>query len=235
MPRQTKKFAWYALAFTLGAGALYWALVLRVGSARSLAATVAGRAAIHAPSAPAQRTITLVDSPQRRPAAADRKAELEALFAEPNVPKKLSTVLAAVESEPSAPEQDPLWSQMVASLADVWRGDTLDHGLDLMVSEARPRARRALVSSFAFLANSERARELTPAQSQTLTNDFIDMYKQLPPAQQPEVLAALRKVAGTDVADVLVGRTSELERQYARALDEAKATPRQAAQNLAAQ
>jgi hypothetical protein len=228
----------------LGVGACYWALVPKVESAGSSRAR-----STEAPRAHSGRDRAAAEPPRVEESAEvaraagdsedasvartveERKAELDALFAEPHVPQRLSTVLAAVADEPTPPEQDPLWQQVVASLAEVWRGDALTRGLDLMLAETRPRARRALVSSFAFLANSEAARQLTPAQSQTLSNDFIDMYKQLPAAQQPEVLSALRKVAGPDVADILVGRTSELERQYQRDLESVNGPAGRAARN----
>lgn len=238
MPRNPSRIAWYAALLALGAGALYWALVLRPGRvqrpplAKGGATSTAQREADVRGQQPAEWRAT-PGSPRLRAAVPNsdedpesievRKAALGALFAEPNLPKKLSTVLAAVEADSTPPERDPLWPVLVSSLSQVWRGEALTRGLNLMLAESRPRARRALVSSFAFLATSGRAKELTAAQSQTLTNDFIDIYKQLPRTQQPEVLAALREVAGPDVADVLVGRSSELERKYARALEETQA------------
>lgn len=240
-----QRFAWYAGVFSLGAGALYWAL------APGLEHTRPARASVHAPAdsgtahlqevtalargtepGAAPRLVAAYDEWAAEPdALAARKLALDALFAEPNVPKKLSSVLEAVEADPTPPERDPLWQPLVASLAEVWRGDVLNHGLDLMIAETRPRARRALISSFAWLANSPRARELSPAQSQTLGNDFIDLYQQLPAGQKPEVLAALRNVAGPDAVDILEGRSTELERQYQRALEDTQALAQKAAQN----
>lgn len=240
--RSMQRVAWYAGMISLGVGALYWALAPGAEPTRS------ARTSVHAPAASgtahleevsalaraaehgaAPQLVAAYDDWAAEPdALAARKLALDALFSEPNVPKKLSSVLAAVEADPTPPERDPLWQPLVASLADVWRGDVLSHGLDLMIAETRPRARRALIASFAFLANSPRARELSPAQSQTLGNDFIDLYQQLPPSQKPEVLAALRNVVGRDAADILEGHSSELERQYQRALEDTQALAQKA-------
>jgi len=241
--RNMQRVAWYAGVFGLGAGALYWALAPGAEHTRPARASVHAAASgtahlqevtalARAEHGAAPRLVAAYDDWAAEPdALAARKAALDALFAEPNLPKKLSSVLEAVEADPTPPERDPLWQPLVASLADVWRGDALNHGLDLMIAETRPRARRALISSFAWLANSPRARELSPAQSQTLGNDFIDLYQQLPASQKPEVLSALRNVAGRDAADILEGRSSELERQYQRALEDTQALSQKAAQN----
>ena len=237
VPRKPNRFAWYAVLLALGASALYWALVLRVRHVERVPVTTAsapapGEAHLREATEVAQgrapggtpRLLAAYQEWAKDPQALGaRKVALDALFAEESVPKKLSLVLAAIEADPTPPEQDPLWPELVHSLSSIWRGDTLTHGLDLMVAEQRPRARRALVSSFAHLATSGRAKELTFKQSQTLTNNFIDMYKQLPTAQQPEVLAAVRETSGPDVADILVGRKSELERTYERALEDTRA------------
>jgi hypothetical protein len=136
-------------------------------------------------------------------------------------------VLAAVEADPTAVEQDPLWDYLTQNLSEVWKGETATKGMDLMFAESRPRARRALISSFAHLANSDRWRELSAEQGQKLTNYFIDLYKELAPGQKPEVEAALRKVSGNDVVDILNGRglgdddhVLESERAYQESLTE---------------
>jgi ABC-type phosphate/phosphonate transport system substrate-binding protein len=99
--------------------------------------------------------------------------------------------------------------------------------MDLMFIESRPRARDAVVSSFAKLA-LERSDELTPAQRQKLTEYFIDLHNKLPALQQHEVEAAARKIAGDDVADLMQGKGMasddelQVQRDYKRALQESQ-------------
>jgi hypothetical protein len=221
------------------AGALYWAL------ATGHRGEAPKRAAISAPAAAAReapmekvavaigerRTADLVETYVRTAgdpkALGARKLALSALFNEENVPKKLNGVLEAVARDPTSSADDPLWSYLTESLSGVFSGDTLTRGLDLMVAETRPRAQEALVSAFAHLVTSGRDEELSNAQRQTLTNYFIDLYKKQPEARQQEMDQALRRVAGDDVADVLLGKGmngEELagERAYRAALEDAQ-------------
>ena len=114
---------------------------------------------------------------------------------------------------------------LVQGLSVIWQGDSINSGMDLMVTESRPRARDAVVSSFAKLA-LERGGELTPLQRQKLTEYFIDLHNRLPALQQREVESAARKIAGNDVADLLQGRGMasddelEVQRDYKRSLRE---------------
>jgi hypothetical protein len=152
-----------------------------------------------------------------------RKLALGALFSQENLATKLSSVLEAVERDPTPARQDPLWSDIVGRLAEVWQGDTLTRGIDLMEAESRPRAKRAVIASFAELARSDRLAELTPEQRTALGDRFIDLYHSLPEDQKPEVEAALRKSVSDDVADIVRGKglkndnELELQRAYNRA------------------
>jgi hypothetical protein len=116
---------------------------------------------------------------------------------------------------------------MVQGLAAIWQGDTINSGIDLMVTESRPRARDAVVSSFAKLA-LERTSELTPPQQQRLTEAFIDLHNRLPALQRREVESAARKIAGNDVADLMQGKGMasddelEVNREYKRALQDSQ-------------
>jgi hypothetical protein len=139
-------------------------------------------------------------------AVPERKLLLSSLFAEQEVAKKLSGVLAAVEADPTPPEKDPLWNDIARSLADLWKGDTATGGMDLVVAEKRPRARRALISSFAVLASSPGLQELTSTQRQTLTETMIDLAWYVPQTQKPEVTEALRKLGGNDLAAIYEGK-----------------------------
>lgn len=223
----------------VAAGALYWALATgpRSEPPKRAADPAGAQSQREAPMESVavaigeRRTSDLVDTYVRRagdPRALEaRKLALSALFNEDNVPKKLSGVLEAIARDPTRPEDDPLWSYLAENLARVWTGDTLTNGMDLMFAESRPRAREALVSSFAHFVVSGRDDELTNPQRQTLTNYFIDLYKTLPEARKQEVDRALRRVASDDVADVMLGKGingEELagERAYRQALEDAQ-------------
>jgi hypothetical protein len=162
-----------------------------------------------------------------------RRLLLATLLKEPNLPVKLSRVLTAIEGDPTPPEQDPLWPFAVESLSSLWTSATASGGMDLMFAEPRPRARRALISSFALLATSERWTELPGDQRQKLTNYFIDMYDAVVSPQKPELERALRHVAGNDVADILLRKglgsgdqQLDSEREYERNLAQAAALSR---------
>jgi hypothetical protein len=133
-------------------------------------------------------------------------------------------LLEAAAADPSAPDKDPLWPELVQGLSTIWQGDSISSGMDLMFTESRPRARDAVVSSFAKLA-LERTGELTAAQQQRLTEYFIDLHNKLPAYQRREVETAARKIAGNDVADLMQGKSPdnlEVHREYERAIAEAQ-------------
>jgi len=217
-----KRLLWLAIP-VLGAGILYGVLASRGTSNDSPRASAVSEAArpsfkgepprlSDAPKLSAQRgdTDAIVDAystwakePSSVPA---RKLLLATLLSEEDVAKKLSSLLAAVEADPTPPERDPLWEHIVQSLAKLWKGDTATGGMDLVVAEKRPRARRALVSSFAALAGSPALLELNAAQRQTLTETMIDLAWHVPATQRPEVAEALRKLGGNDLANIYQGR-----------------------------
>jgi hypothetical protein len=157
-----------------------------------------------------------------------RKLLLSKLLGEQDVAKKLSGLLSAIEADPTPVEKDPLWEYIVASLADLWKGDVATGGMDLVVAESRPRARRALLSSFAAVATSERLAGFSAAQRQTLTETLIDLTVHVPATQRPEMSAALRKLGGNDLADIMEGKgvtgkdghELESERAYKASLEE---------------
>jgi hypothetical protein len=159
-----------------------------------------------------------------------RKVLLASLFSEKDISLKLSGVLAAVEADPTPPEKDPLWEQISRQLSELWKGDVATQAMDLVLAEARPRARQVLVSSFVDLATSERLGELSPDQRQTLTETMIDMAPRVPPSQKGEVGRALRALGGNDLADIAAGKgitgqdghVLESERAYNQALEQTK-------------
>ena len=145
------------------------------------------------------------------------------LLSQGDAPTKLTMLLEAAAADPSAPDKDPLWPELVQGLSTIWQGESINSGMDLMFTESRPRARDAVVSSFAKLA-LERTGELTPAQQQKLTEYFIDLHNRLPAFQKREVETAARKIAGNDVADLLQGKSPdnlEVNREYEQAIQAA--------------
>ena len=157
-------------------------------------------------------------------ASSDRKVAMNDLLSQGDAPTRLTLLLEAAAADPSAPDKDPLWPELVQGLTAIWQGENIGSGMDLMFTESRPRARDALVSSFAKLA-LERTGELTPAQQQKLTEYFIDLHGGLPPHQKREVETAARKIAGNDVADLLQGKSAddlELHREHDQALEESQ-------------
>jgi BMFP domain-containing protein YqiC len=159
-----------------------------------------------------------------------RKLLLATLFSEKDISLKLSGVLAAVEADPTPPEKDPLWEQISKQISELWKGDIATKGMDLVMAESRPRARRVLISSFVDLATSERLGELTPDQKQTLTETMVDVTPHVAPGQKREVDRALRALGGNDLADIMAGKgltgkdghVLESERAYNEALEQTK-------------
>lgn len=237
--------AWLVIP-VVGAGTLYWVLASKAERGHGAKQETAAAAVAHARGGGSKMseavklgsgtglgaTTSIVDaygSWANDPSALQaRKLLLSKLLGEPDIAKKLSGVLSAVEADPTPPEKDPLWEYLVSSLADLWKGDVATAGMDLVVAEARPRARRALLSSFAEVATSERITSYTSAQRQTLTETLIDLSVHVPATQRPEMSAALRKLGGNDLADIMEGKgitgkdghVLESERAYKESLAE---------------
>jgi hypothetical protein len=213
------KLAMIVVPVVLGAGGLY-RLLAPHGPPGKARAPEAQAGAVARPSEPRGA---------RSHSREAQKRLLGTLLSEPNLALKLSNSLAAIEADPTPPEQDPLWPVLTEYLANLWTPETAPNAMDLMFAEQRPRARRALISSFALLATSERFQTLPAAQRQKLTNYFIDMYDGVVAAQKPEVERALRTTAGNDVADILLRKglgsadhQLESEREYDQGLAQAQ-------------
>ena len=243
IPRRVRQLLWLLVPGALGAGTFFAVLALRPGRAPQPSTNASQLSASKGGGARMPRAVSLVQS--RDPSAvidayaawagdssalAARRFLLASLFQEENLPKKLSSVLAAIEADSTPPERDPLWSELAESLSDLWQGETATRAMDLVVAEGRPRARRALISSFAHLVNSERLSRLSAEQRQTLTETLIDAAPKLPSTQRPEVDRALRKLGGNDLADIVAGKgltgddghELESERSYRKSLEETK-------------
>jgi hypothetical protein len=227
-PSRSKVPVWLLLAAIVGASAIIWALVptsSKRQQADSDSATSEATAA--APSGQAdlsrlRQAIEVLSRAHADPGGAERRGAMNDLLSQGDAPTKLTLLLEAAAADPSAPDKDPLWPELVQGLSAIWKDESITSGMDLMFTESRPRARDAIVSSFAKLA-LERTGELTPAQRQKLSEYFIDIHSKLPAYQQREVVTAARKIAGNDVADLLQGKSPEnleVHREYEQALQE---------------
>lgn len=247
--RRMKWALWLVMPAALGAGTLYWVLA-REGNDRARArdgknesaeiANVPQNASHMAKAADLSKGrgpdamskivseyAALAGDPS---ALSARKLLLATLFGEEDIGQKLTGVLAAVEADPTPPEKDPLWEQISRQLSELWKGDIATKGMDLVLAEARPRARRVLISSYAALATSPRLAELTPDQKQTLTETMLSVTPNVPPGQKGECDRALRALGGNDLADIMAGKgltgqdghVLESERAYNNALEQTK-------------
>jgi hypothetical protein len=224
------------LLVIFGAGAGVWALTPKFKRQKADRDSETTEAAADTPRTPAgasaemnlsrlRQALEVLARAHADPAAPERRGALNDLLAQGDSPSRLTMLLEAAAADPTQPDKDPLWSDLVQGLSAIFQGDAINSGMDLMFIESRPRARDAVVSSFAKLA-LERSGELTPAQRQKLTESFIDLHNKLPALQQREVEAAARKIAGNDVADLMQGkgmtRDDELQvqRDYKQALQE---------------
>jgi len=225
--------AWLLLVAIVGASAVIWALVptsSRRHKADSGGATAAATEAARAsPSAQTdlsrlRQAIEVLSHAHDDLGATDRRSAMSDLLSQGEPATKLTMLLEAAAADPSDPGKDPLWPELVQGLTTIWQGEAINSGMDLMFTESRPRARDAVVSSFAKLA-LERGGELTPAQRQKLTENFIDLHNRLPALQKRELEAAARKIAGNDVADLMQGKGMasddelEVQREYKRSLE----------------
>jgi hypothetical protein len=219
--------AWLLLVAIVGASAV-WALVPTSSKRRNADPEAqTSEATPAAPSAQAdlsqlRRAIEVLSRSHDDLASSDRRVAMNDLLTQGDSPTRLTLLLEAAAADPSAPDKDPLWPQLVQGLAKIWQGESIGSGMDLMFTESRPRARDAVVSSFAKVA-LERSGELTAAQQQKLTEYFIDIHARLPAYQKREVEMAARKLGGNDVADLLQGKSPdnlEIHRDYHQALED---------------
>jgi hypothetical protein len=233
-PTRRKVPAWLLLVAIVGVSAAIWALAPTSKQRKADSAGEAGETTAEATRASPgtqadlsrlRRAIEVLSQAHDDLGGADRRAAMSDLLSQAEAPTKLTMLLEAAAADPSEPDKDPLWSDLVQGLSTIWQGETITSGMDLMFTESRPRARDAVVSSFAKLA-LERGGELTPAQNQKLTEAFIDLHNRLPPLQRREVENASRKIAGNDVADLMQGKGMasdeelEVQREYKRSLEE---------------
>ena len=213
-PSRSKVPVWLLLVAIVGASAIIWALVpasskrQQADSDSETSETTPASPSAQADLSRLRQAIEVLSRAHTDLGGAERRGAMNDLLSQSDAPTKLTLLLEAAAADPSAPDKDPLWPELVQGLSTIWQGESINSGMDLMFTESRPRARDAVVSSFAKLA-LERTGELTPAQQQKLAEYFIDIHNRLPAYQQREVVAAARKVAGNDVADLLQGKSPD--------------------------
>lgn len=234
-PSRARLPVWLLLVI-IGAGAAIWALAPKFKRQKADQGSETTEAVAETAPSPAggnaeldlsrlRRALEVLARAHADPAAPERRAALNDVLAQGDSPSRLTMLLEAAAADPTQPDKDPLWSDLVSGLSAIFQGEAISSGMDLMFIESRPRARDAVVSSFAKLA-LERSGELTPEQRQKLTESFIDLHNKLPALQQREVEAAARKIAGDDVADLMQGKGMasddelQVQRDYKRALQE---------------
>jgi len=183
-PSRSKVPVWLLLVAIVGASAIIWALV-PTSSKRQQADSDSetSEATPASPSAQAdlsrlRAAIEVLSRAHADLGDAERRGAMNDLLSHGDAPTKLTLLLEAAAADPSAPDKDPLWPELVKGLSTIWQGESISTGMDLMFTESRPRARDAIVSSFAKLA-LERTGELTLAQQQKLSESFIDLHSKL--------------------------------------------------------
>jgi hypothetical protein len=231
-PSRSKVPVWQLLLAIVGAGAIIWALAPMSKRQKADSDSETAEATQETPgsangpadSSRLRRAVEVLSRAHADPAAAERRGAMTDLLAQTDRPTKLTLLLEAAAADPTAPDKDPLWPEMIQGLTSIWQDEGITSGMDLMFTESRLRARDAVVSSFAKLA-LERPNDLTAEQRQKLTESFIDLHHKLPAFQQREVETAARKIAGNDVADLMQGKGMasdddlEVQREYKRSLD----------------
>jgi hypothetical protein len=157
-----------------------------------------------------------------------RVAIIDALLAHPHLSVGIAALLTAVELDPTARNNDPLWRDLVLKLAATWNALTLTHGRDLAQLETRPKARDLVIESLA----ETRPEKLADNQRPLLASDLIDLYPGLRPEQKPIVDRGLAALAGSDVVEIMAGRglaegsaQLHLARERARVLDDIRQHP----------
>jgi hypothetical protein len=159
-----------------------------------------------------------------------RKLAFRTLLAQPNVVVALQAAMAAIASDPTPRQQDPLWPFLVQGVAALWDAVTIEHGRDLVMIEQRPKPHDVLLESLAEVPPGK----LSDSQRAALAADLIDLYPRLAPEQRPAVDRALAALGGSDLIEILarrgLGESSHLQAaiQERRAQEAARAALPQA-------
>jgi hypothetical protein len=152
------------------------------------------QAIVDAGSDPA-RLARLISSHAAEPEALfARKTALAVLRTAPSRSVRLAALIQAGSATPVAPEDDPLWPELVGALSETWATENSAAGRRRMVHEKDPRTRRLLVASLAIYAASNRGlSDLTMPQRRALRAEFMALYPRLPRQQQQEIDAFIAR------------------------------------------
>ncbi len=110
--------------------------------------------------------------------ALEARQEILKIFGSAAEPSRaLILIVRTVSSDPTPPEQDPMWSSAAEQLLPLWKdSQLLRAGRDLMLVARNGKAQRLLASSllqFGLRADSD---ELPDSLRTALAADFIDLY-----------------------------------------------------------
>jgi hypothetical protein len=124
-----------------------------------------------------------------------RKTALYVLKSFPSRSARLAALIEGGGATSVAPEDDPLWREVVGALSETWARDNITEGRRWMMREKRPRARRLLVSSIAIYAASNRGlSDLRLPARRALRAELMRLYPNLPWEQRRDIDAALPKL-----------------------------------------
>ena len=125
-----------------------------------------------------------------------RRTALYVLKSFPSRAARLAAQLEGGSATPVAPEDDPLWRELIGVLSETWARDNIADGRRRMLHETRPRARRLLVSSIAIYAGSNRGlSDLRVPARRALRAEFMRLYPRLGDEQRRDIDAALPMLA----------------------------------------
>ncbi len=138
--------------------------------------------------------------------ALEARQEILKIFGSAADPSRaLILVVRTVSSDPTPPEQDPMWNSAAEQLIPLWKdSQLLRAGRDLMLAARNGKAQRLLASSllqFGLRADSD---ELPDSLRTTLAADFIDLYFLTPDEKlKSEIQDHIGALAGEEVAAAL--------------------------------
>ncbi len=117
-----------------------------------------------------------------------RKTALTILRTVPSRSARLAALIDAGAATPVAPEDDPLWPDLVGTLSETWAPENSAEGRRRMLREKDRRTRLLLVSSLARYAASNRGlSDLTMPQRRVLRGEFMRLFPGLPAQARAEV------------------------------------------------
>lgn len=152
-----------------------------------------------------------------------RKEIVKTFLAHPDREVGLGALLKAVDGDQTPRTQDPMWPYLVQSVGQLWDGNSVSRGRDLVLLESREKPKDMLIESLTQV----RPETLSAEERARLISDLIDIYPKLRPEQRPSVDQALTSLGSSDLVEIM-GRRGLSDDQHLksaaeerRALDEA--------------